>query len=72
MRTGKYLIVCLSVVFLVAGAYVLRESVRNTGHYAEEGILAGALLSAIALVALSWSLKLHLGGKALERHMRGR
>jgi hypothetical protein len=72
MRTGKYLIVCLSVVFLLAGAYVLRESVRNSGHFAEEGILIGALLSALAIVAMSWSIKLHLGMKALERHMRGR
>jgi len=73
MRTGKYLIVCLSVVFLLAGAYVLRESLRNSsGHFAEEGILIGALLSALALVAMSWSLKLHLSVKALERHMKGR
>jgi hypothetical protein len=72
MRTGKYVVVCLSIVFLLAGAYVLQESVRNSGHFAEEGILAGALLSALALVAMSWSLKLHLGMKALERHMRGR
>lgn len=72
MKTGKYLIVCLSIVFFLAGAYVLRESVRNSGHYAEEGILIGALLSALALVTMSWSLKLHLGVKALERHMRGR
>jgi hypothetical protein len=62
----------MSVVFLVAGAYVLQESVRDSGHFAEEGILAGALLSALALVAMSWSIKLHLGMKALERHMRGR
>jgi hypothetical protein len=72
MRTGKHLIVCLSVVFLLVGAYVLRESMRNAGHYAEEGILAGALLSALALAAMSWSIKLHLGRKAFERHMRGR
>jgi hypothetical protein len=72
MRTGKYFGACLSVVFLVAGAYVLQESVRDSGHFAEEGILAGALLSALALVAMSWSIKLHLGMKALERHMRGR
>jgi hypothetical protein len=72
MKTGRYFVVCLSFVFLVAGAYVLQQSVRNAGHFAEEGILAGALLTALALVALSWSIKLHLGVKALERHMRGR
>jgi hypothetical protein len=72
MRTGKYFVVCLSIVFLLAGAYVLQESMRNSGHFAEEGILVGALLSALALVAMSWSIKLHLGMKALERHMRGR
>jgi hypothetical protein len=72
MRTEKYLIVCLSVVFLLAGAYVLQESVGNSGRFAEEGVLAGALLTALALVAMSWSIKLHLSVKALERHMRGR
>jgi hypothetical protein len=72
MRTGKYFAVCLSIVFSLAGAYVIRESIRNAGHFAEEGILAGALLSALALVAMSWSIKLHLVMKALERHMRGR
>jgi hypothetical protein len=72
MRTGKYLTVCLSVVFLLSGAYVLRESLRNSGRFAEEGILIGALLSALALVAMSWSIKLHLGVKAFERHMKGR
>jgi hypothetical protein len=72
MRAGKHLVVCLSIVFLLAGVYVLQESVRNSGHFAEEGILFGALLSALALVAMSWSIKLHLVMKALERHMRGR
>jgi hypothetical protein len=72
MRTGRYFGVGLSVVFLGAGAYVLQQSVHNSGHFAEEGILAGALLTALALVAMSWSVKVHQGVKALERHMRGR
>jgi len=72
VRAGKYLVVCLSIVFLSAEAYVMQESVHNSGHYAEEGILVGALLSALALLALSWSIKLHLVMKALERYMRGR
>lgn len=72
MRTNKYFGLCLSLVFILAGAYVLQESLRNSGHYAEEGILAGGLLSALALVSMSWSFKLHQGMKALQRHMRRR
>jgi len=72
MRTGKYFFPCLSTLSLLAGAYVLRESLRHYGHYAEAGILAGALLSALGFVMTSWSIKLHLGVKALERHMRER
>jgi hypothetical protein len=72
MKTERYFGACLSIVFLLAGAYVLRESVRNSEHYAEEGVLAGALLFAFAFVLMSWSIKVHLGVKALERHMRGR
>jgi len=33
--------------------------------------LVGALLSALALAAIVWSIKLHLVMKALERHMKG-
>jgi len=72
VNSNKYFGFCLSVVFLLAGGYVLQESLPNSGHYAEEGILAGALLSALALVSMSWSIKLHLGMKALQRHMKGR
>ncbi|HUC54398.1 MAG TPA: hypothetical protein VMR90_10145 [Candidatus Cybelea sp.] len=71
MKTGKYLGVCSSAVLLL-GAYCLWESVRNSGPYAEEGILLGGLLSAFALVVMSWSIKRHLGVKALERHMKRR
>jgi uncharacterized transporter YbjL len=52
MKKGKYFNLCLAVVFLLAGSYVLQESLHNSGEYAEEGILAGALLSALALVAV--------------------
>jgi hypothetical protein len=72
MKTAKYFAVCLPVALLVAGVYVLRESVHNSGRFADEGVLAGALLSALALVALRWSIKLYRGMKALDRHLRRR
>jgi hypothetical protein len=72
MKKGKYFGLCLAVLLLLTGSYVLQESLRNSGEYAEEGILAGALLAALAFVAVAWSIKAHQGMKALERHMKGR
>ena len=72
MKAAKYFAACLSVALLLAGVYVLRESVHNSGRFADEGVLAGALLSALALVALRWSIKVHRGMKALDRHLRRR
>jgi hypothetical protein len=71
MRTSKYFGLCLSVAFLSAGAYELHDSIRNPGRFAEEGILIGAIFSALALVAMAWSIKVYLLTKAVERHMRG-
>jgi hypothetical protein len=72
VNSNKYFGLCLSAIFLLTGGYVLQESLSNSGHYAEEGILSGALLSALALVSISWSIKLHLEMKALQRHMQER
>jgi hypothetical protein len=72
LKKGKYFNMCLAVILLVAGSYLLQQSLHDSGPNAEEGILAGALLSSLALVAVSWSIKAHQGMKALERHMKGR
>lgn len=72
MRTNKYFGLFLSIVFLSTGACLLQDSVRKSGRFAEEGILIGALLSALALVWMSWSIKVHLLMKAVETHMRDR
>jgi hypothetical protein len=72
MRKEKYLGLSLFIVFLPAGAYFLQDSISDSSHYAEVSALVGALLSALALAAMSWSIKVHLLTKALRRHMRGR
>lgn len=71
MRREKYLSLFLSVVFLSAGAYLLHDSLHNAGPYADTGVLAGALLSALALAAMAWAIRQHLMNKALQRQLRG-
>jgi hypothetical protein len=71
MKNSKYLGVWLSVPFFSVGGYILQDSIHDSGKYAEEWILLGALCSGIALVSLAWSFKLHGLAKAMQRHMRG-
>ena len=71
MRVDKYFGVCLAVVFFSSGGYLLHDAVYHAGPHADGLILIGAILSALAVVALSWSLKLHSLTKAMQRHMRG-
>jgi hypothetical protein len=71
VRNNKYLGVWLSIPFFLTGGYILQDSIHNSGKYAEEWILLGALFSGLALVAMGWSIKLHGLAKAMQRHMRG-
>jgi hypothetical protein len=70
LRREKYLALVFFAVFLSAGVYLLQDSISNGGRYAEEGALAGALFSALALAAVAWSIRVHLHSKALHRHLR--
>ena len=72
LRREKYLALFFFAVFLSAGAYLLQDSISNGGRYAEEGALAGALFSALALAAVARFIRLHLHSKALYRHLRSR
>jgi len=59
-------------MLVATGAYVLQDSIRNCGRYAEEGILTGAVLSSLPLLSMFSSIKRHLFMKGLERHMSDR
>jgi hypothetical protein len=72
MRKDKFASLLLFVVFSAVGIYLLHDSLYDSGRYAESTVLAGALFSALALAALSWSLRQHLTHKALRRHLRRR
>ena len=70
LKREKYLALFCFAVFLSAGAYLLQDAISDPGHYAEETALAGAVLSALALAAVAWSIRLHHHSKALRRHLR--
>jgi hypothetical protein len=72
MRRNTYLGLFLFVVFSSLGAYFLHNSLYDSGLYADSGVLAGALLSALALAALGWAIRQHLLNKALRQHLRRR
>jgi len=71
MRKRKHLDVLLSIVSLLTGTYLLLDSTSNSGRYAEERILIGAVLSALGLVLMSWSFERLHSTKALLRHLKG-
>jgi uncharacterized transporter YbjL len=70
MRKDKFVSLLLFVVFSAVGIYLLHDSLYDAGRYAESTVFAGALFSALALAALSWSLRQHFMHKALRRHLR--
>lgn len=69
MKRDKYLGLFLFVLFSSLGAYLLHDSIESPGPFAEEGILVGAVLSALAIAAITWAVRQHLMAKALERHL---
>jgi len=71
MRKRKHLDVLLSMVSLLTGTYLLLDSTGNSGRYAEERILIGAVLSALGLVLMSWSFERLHSTKALQQHLKG-
>jgi hypothetical protein len=70
MRKSKYLDVLLSMTSLLMGTYLLMDSISNSGRYADECILIGAVLSALGLVLMSWSFERRHNTKAMQRHLR--
>ena len=57
MRPDRYLWITLSVFFCSLGAYVLIDSMRNSGPYAEVWILFGGTLAGLGLAAIFFGFK---------------
>ncbi len=71
MKPETYFWITLSVVFCSLGSYAVVNSVNHPGPYAEEYILLGGTLAALALPALFFAFKQRAQVKALAQHMKG-
>jgi hypothetical protein len=70
MKADRYLWAALSVLLCSLGTYVLLDSVRHAGPYAEEYVLLGAALTVLGLATL-WILgEQYRQVRAMTRHMR--
>jgi len=70
MKTDRYLWAALSALLCALGTYVLLDSVRHAGPYAEEYVLLGAALAALGLASLWILLEQYRQVRAMARHMR--
>src|SRR5690242_3383493 len=69
MKKNKYLSLVLFVAFSVLGAYLLKDSLYDTGPYAEETVIVGAIFCSLALASMAWAVRQHLMSKVLRRHL---
>jgi len=70
MRTNRFLWISISVVLCFFGAYLVFNSMQNSGEFAEAGILFGGTLIALALFTTIIAVGQHIHLRALARHMR--
>jgi hypothetical protein len=70
MKTDRYLLAALSILFCLLGTHVLLDSVRQAGPYADEFVLLGATLTALGLASLWVLYGQYRQVRAMARHMR--
>ena len=70
MNAERYVWAALSILFCLLGAYVLLDSLRHSGPYAEEYVLLGATLTALGLASMWILYGQYRQVRAMARHMR--
>lgn len=71
MRAERNLGILVSTAFFLAGIFLLRESVSDTQWYTDIVMFAGAIISAMGLLAGFWAIQRHLSLRRMEQHISG-
>lgn len=71
MRRHTSLGIAFPPVLLLAGAYLLYASITRTQWYIEVYLVAGAMISAIGLLAVAWVVQRYLSIRRVQQHVRG-
>jgi len=66
MRKDRTLGIVLPTLLLLAGAYLLHESISNSAWYMEVFLIAGATISVIGLMTASWTIQRRLSIRRME------
>lgn len=70
MRIHRLIWTALSLLLLATGGYLLVDSLDSPGKFAEERILLGGTLIALALVSLVFAVQQQMRGRSLANHLR--
>jgi len=70
MRKESNLGILIPPTLLLAGTYLLHESITQTQWYRDIYLVAGATISAVGLMAVSWVIQRHISIKRVEQHVR--
>ena len=71
MRKESNLGILFPPVLLLAGTYMLHESIISTEWYTEIYLVVGAIILAVGMVTVYWAIQRHFSIRRLEQHVRG-
>ena len=69
MRKDHSLGILFSPILFLAGLYLLYESIARPEWYMDIYLMAGAIISAVALVTVYWAIQRQFSIRRLQQHV---
>lgn len=72
MRKDSNLAILCPAVLLLAGIYLIHESITRTQWYMDVYLVVGATILAMGMMAELWAIQRRLSVRRMEQHVRRR